>query len=78
MSELVRDSKVNIEDPRYDQETYSGRGLFIYFRCFFFLSFNLLAKHFFLTTNPLNLLASDQHLDDGTDLHEHIDINMFS
>jgi len=26
MSELVKDSKINLEDPRYDQETYSGRG----------------------------------------------------
>ncbi|CAF3287355.1 unnamed protein product [Rotaria socialis] len=48
MSQLVGDSKVNIEDPRYDQETYSGR-----------------AKHFFLTTNPLNLLANDHKLNEA-------------
>ncbi|CAF4056246.1 unnamed protein product [Rotaria magnacalcarata] len=48
MSQLVGDSKINIEDPRYDQETYSGR-----------------AKHFFLTTNPLNLLANDHKLNEA-------------
>lgn len=53
MSELVKDSKINLEDPRYDQETYSGR-----------------AKHFFLTTNPLNLLASNQQLDDAKNIVE--------
>ena len=27
MSELVHDAKINIDDPRYDQNTYSGRGM---------------------------------------------------
>ncbi|KAK0049003.1 sideroflexin-1-like isoform X3 [Biomphalaria pfeifferi] len=45
--------KVNIEEPRYDQSTYSGR-----------------AKHFFITTNPLNLFVSGQALDDAKDIVE--------
>lgn len=40
------EQKINLDEPRYDQETYTGR-----------------AKHFFLTTNPLNLFVSNQRLD---------------
>lgn len=39
-------ARINIESPRYDQNTFEGR-----------------AKHFFITTNPLNVLASDAELD---------------
>ncbi|CAF1148143.1 unnamed protein product [Rotaria sp. Silwood1] len=53
MSQLVHDEKIHINEPRYDQNTYSGR-----------------AKHFFLTTNPLNLLASDQHLNEAKKMVE--------
>jgi len=38
--------KIDIETPRYDQNTFTGR-----------------AKHFFITTNPINVLASDVELD---------------
>ncbi|RUS70010.1 hypothetical protein EGW08_022227, partial [Elysia chlorotica] len=44
---------VNIEEPRYDQSTYSGR-----------------AKHFFITTNPLNLFVSGKTLDEAKDVVE--------
>jgi len=53
MSDLVTDPKINIENPRYDQNIYSGR-----------------AKHFFLTTNPLNLLATNQQLDEAKKIVE--------
>jgi tricarboxylate carrier len=41
-------SRLNIESPRYDQNTFEGR-----------------AKHFFITTNPLNVLKTDKELDDA-------------
>lgn len=39
-------SKINIEEPRYDQSTFEGR-----------------ARHFLITTNPLNVLKTDTELD---------------
>jgi len=45
MSPLPR---VNIDEPKYDQNSYLGR-----------------AKHFFLLTNPLNVLASASKLEEA-------------
>jgi len=44
---------INIDEPRYDQNTYVGR-----------------AKHFFITTNPLNVLVSNKDLDNAKNVIE--------
>lgn len=44
-------SRIDLDNPRYDQNTFSGR-----------------AKHFFITTNPMNVLASDSELDKAKDI----------
>ncbi|CAG9772246.1 unnamed protein product [Ceutorhynchus assimilis] len=48
VSESACAQKINLDEPRYDQEYYSGR-----------------AKHFFLTTNPLNLFVANKELDEA-------------
>lgn len=42
----MSDKRINLDQPRYDQNTFEGR-----------------ARHFFITTNPLNVLASDEELE---------------
>lgn len=44
-------ARINIESPRYDQNTFEGR-----------------AKHFFITTNPLTVLATDAELDNAKNI----------
>jgi len=52
MSEsLLEKPRINIDEPRWDQSSYSGR-----------------AKHFFVTTNPLNLFISGTDLDKAKDI----------
>ncbi len=51
--------RLNLEEPRWDQSTYTGR-----------------AKHFFTTTNPLNVFASSKDLDWAKDVvtrHRQVD-----
>ncbi|XP_013420560.1 sideroflexin-1 [Lingula anatina] len=45
--------RINLDEPRYDQNTFSGR-----------------AKHFFITTNPLNLFCSNKTLEEAKILVE--------
>lgn len=46
-------SDIDLNNPRYDQNTYVGR-----------------AKHFFITTNPLNVFASNRSLARAKDIVE--------
>ncbi|KAJ8316911.1 hypothetical protein KUTeg_004815 [Tegillarca granosa] len=42
----MTEKRINLDEPRYDQNTFEGR-----------------AKHFFITTNPLNIFVSGKELD---------------
>ncbi|XP_060527608.1 sideroflexin-3 isoform X2 [Cylas formicarius] len=44
----ICEKSINLDEPRYDQDTYLGR-----------------ARHFFLTTNPLNLFVSSSKLEEA-------------
>ena len=45
---MQTEKRINLEEPRYDQGTFTGR-----------------ARHFFITTNPFNILATSQQLEDA-------------
>ncbi|XP_052225534.1 sideroflexin-1-like isoform X2 [Dreissena polymorpha] len=45
--------RINLDEPRYDQGTFSGR-----------------LKHFFITTNPLNVLATNKQLEEAKHIVE--------
>lgn len=49
----VSSHRINLDEPRYDQNTYAGR-----------------AKHFFTTTNPLNLFTRPSELEKAKELVE--------
>jgi hypothetical protein len=51
VGEALASGRINLEEPRWDQSSYSGR-----------------AKHFFTTTNPLNVFASSADLDWAKDV----------
>ncbi|XP_041370414.1 sideroflexin-1-like [Gigantopelta aegis] len=53
MAMATSQSRINLDEPRYDQSTFTGR-----------------AKHFFITTNPLNLFVSGAKLDQAKDIVE--------
>ncbi|PAA77120.1 hypothetical protein BOX15_Mlig000223g3 [Macrostomum lignano] len=45
------ETKIDLDKPRFDQSTYTGR-----------------AKHFFITTNPLNVFKTSKELDKAKDI----------